>query len=144
MKIPLVLALVLSAAGCQSGSREGLPGDSSDTRPYAGIAADEVLHFTGTEPFWGGQVSDGTLTWTTPDKADGTTVAVERFGGRGGLSFSGALEGESLDMMVTPGVCSDGMSDRSYPLTVTVKLGRDTLKGCGWSESKPFSGPQAP
>jgi len=121
-----------------------VPGDTSDTQPYAGIGAQETLHVLGTEPFWGGTIGGGTLVWTTPENTEGTAVPVERFGGRGGLSFSGALDSLPLDLMVTPGECSDGMSDRTYPFTVTVKLGGETRNGCAWSDARPFSGPQAP
>ena len=121
-----------------------MPGDSSDNQPFSGIAADEDLQLTGTEPFWGGKLSGGTLTYTTPENSDGIALEVERFAGRGGLSLSGALGGQGLDVMVTPGECSDGMSDRTYPLTVTLKLGEDTRNGCGWSDVRPFTGAEAP
>ena len=69
---------------------------------------------------------------------------VERFAGRGGISFSGELDGAELEMMVTPLACSDGMSDRAYPFTATLKLGEETRKGCAWTERQPFSGPDHP
>jgi uncharacterized membrane protein len=143
MRLAVFATLCLLAA-CKPGGGADVPGDSSETQPYSGIGPGEILHFAGTEPFWGGQVSGGTLTWTTPERPNGTAIAVERFGGRGGLSFSGTLDGAALDLMVTPGECSDGMSDRTYPFTVTVKLAQETLKGCGWSDVHPFTGPKAP
>jgi uncharacterized membrane protein len=118
--------------------------DASSTEAYDGIAADETVRFTGTEPFWGGQVGNGSLTYNTPDNPDGATIAVERFAGRGGLSFTGTLEGAELEMMVTPLECSDGMSDRTYPFTVTLKIGDDLRNGCGWTERQRFTGPEAP
>ena len=48
-----------------------VPGDTADTSPFAGIAEDEVLRFTGTEPFWGGEVSGGTLTYSRDAAASG-------------------------------------------------------------------------
>ena len=118
--------------------------DANSTEAYDGIAKDETLRFSGTEPFWGGQVGGGSLTYTTPDNPDGATIAVERFAGRGGLSFTGALEGAEFEMMVTPLECSDGMSDRKYPFTVTLKIGEDLRNGCGWTERQPFTGPERP
>ena len=47
-------------------------------------------------------------------------------------------------MTVTPGACSDGMSDRTYPYTVTLKIGDDTREGCAWTDAQPFEGPEAP
>ena len=136
----LVLAsLPLLLAACQSG---GDPERSVDA--YDGIAADETIRFLGTEPFWGGESAGNTLTYDTPENIDGTTIAVERFAGNSGLSIAGELDGASFDMVVTPGDCSDGMSDRSYPLVVTLRIGEETRFGCAWTERKPFTGSEAP
>ena len=118
--------------------------DPSSTETYDGIGPGETLHFTGTEPFWGGEVSGGTLRYTTPDDQDGTDIAVERFAGRGGISFSGEHAGAPFEMMVTPLECSDGMSDRTYAFTVTLEVGEETRRGCGWTDARPFEGPKAP
>jgi len=123
---------------------DGVPTDDESTAPYSGIAEDEAVNFTGTEPFWGGEVDGKTLTYKTPENQDGEVITVERFAGRGGISFSGVLTGVGLEMMVTPLECSDGMSDRTYPFTVTLKIGDETRNGCGWTERQPFSGPAQP
>jgi uncharacterized membrane protein len=118
--------------------------DVDSTEAYDGIGKDETVHFTGTEPFWGGEVSEASLTYTTPEDPDGAKIPVERFAGRGGLSFGGSLAGAELAMTVTPLECSDGMSDRTYPFTVTLKIGDDLRNGCGWTERQPFTGPAQP
>ena len=120
------------------------PGSAEDTAPYAGIAPGETIHFTGTEPFWSGVVSGQTLTYSTPDNIQGSTIQVERFAGRNGLSLSGELAGSALDMAITPGECSDGMSERTYPFTVTLEVGGEQRRGCAWTGSRPFSGPENP
>lgn len=155
--LPLALAAATLAA-CQPSGDSGngdtangstanvpasAPGDDS-TRPYDGIAPSETLHFTGTEPFWGGEVADETLTYKTPENQVGESVVVTRFAGRGGVSFSGTLASGDFAMTVTPGQCSDGMSDRTYPFTVTLKLPDDTRTGCGWTDAAPFTGSPAP
>jgi len=129
-----LLPVFLPLAACQSGDAGGVPGDSDDTQPYAGIAADAVLKLTGTEPFWGATIADDTLTWSTPENIDGVALPVTRFAGRGGVSFSAELDGAALDAMVTPGECSDGMSDRTYPFTATVQIGNEQRNGCAWRE----------
>ena len=156
----MIIARVLCAAGafllvgCQQGGADGsaapeqavearIP-DADSTQAYNGIGEDETVHFTGTEPFWGGEVGGASLTYTTPENPDGATIAVERFAGRGGLSFGGSLEGADVEMTVTPLACSDGMSDRTYPFTVTIKIGDDLRNGCGWTERQPFAGPAQP
>jgi uncharacterized membrane protein len=158
--LPLTAACALLLAACQSGASDAsasdetaaaadkaaadVPGDTEKTVPYAGIAEDEVLLFTGTEPFWGGQVDGKALNYTTPEDLDGTVIAVERFAGRGGISFGGLLGGADFDMTITSLECSDGMSDRTYPFTVTLEIGEDRRNGCAWSERHPFEGPEHP
>ena len=135
------LALLATCSGGEPAAN--LPG-GDDTQPFSGIAADETLRFTGTEPFWGGEVTGGRLIYSTMEDQEGREITVERFAGRGGLSFSGTLESNSFDMMVTPGRCSDGMSDRAYPFVVTLRIGEELREGCGWSQKQPFSGSAQP
>jgi uncharacterized membrane protein len=161
--ILLVPALLLALAACQGDSAAPASQDTAAAAPqvpaevagaavpdadspeaYDGIAPDEILHFTGTEPFWGGEVSRGTLRYSTPEDQDGTEIAVERFAGRGGIAFSGQLDAAPFEMMVTPLECSDGMSDRTYPFTVTLQIGEEVRNGCGWTDKKPFAGPENP
>lgn len=138
---------MLLLGACQGEPDSGAPAGNipgGDSQPYSGIAPYERLHFTGTEPFWGGEAAGDRLTYSTPENQAGEVVAVERFAGRGGISFSGTLGGESLVMTVTPSQCSDGMSDRTYPYAVTLRIGNETRNGCGWTDSHPFEGPSAP
>lgn len=135
----IAVAIVFAIAACHSPS-ETVPGDRDDHRPWSGIAADETIHFTGTEPFWGGVVGPAGLTYTTPEDENGQTVPVTRFAGRGGVSFSAKLKGGEATLAVTPGACSDGMSDVRYPLTVTLRIGEAVRQGCGWTDRQPRSG----
>jgi len=141
---PLLALATLSACNSQGASGANIPGDAGSNQPYQGIAPDEELRFTGTEPFWGGQVRETELIYTTPENQDGQTITVERFAGRGGIAFSGLLDGSAFDLVVTEGACSDGMSDRTYPFTVTLHIGTEERRGCAWSERHPFSGPESP
>ena len=134
-------ALLLSACGSGGHGNANIPGEDDSNAPFAGIDQEEVLRFTGTEPFWGGQVSGMRLTYTTPEDMEGTIITVERFAGRGGLSFSGSLGEKSFDMAVSEGGCSDGMSDRTYPFGVTLRIGDETRSGCAWSRQHPFEEP---
>jgi uncharacterized membrane protein len=138
----IVLAALLFLAGCHSGNNNQaarLPGGETTT-PWAGVRAAETLHFTGTEPFWGGETANGSLTWKTPENQSGETIAVTRFAGRNGMGLSGTLTGQPFEMAVSEAPCSDGMSDRSYPFIVTVRTGDKTLRGCGWTDRNPASG----
>ena len=42
---------------------------------------------------------------------------------------------QALNVMLIATECSDGMSDRVYPLTARVEIGDDTLTGCAASKS---------
>ena len=136
--IPTLLSLAF-LAGCGAGNSE-----IEDAEAFSGIADDEVVSLAGTEPFWNVEIEGDEATFSSPENLEGTSFPVERFAGLNGISFSGRLEGESFDAMVTPGDCSDGMSDRTYPYTVTISWGTDQLVGCGYTDRQPFTGPEMP
>ena len=142
----MLLCLSTGLAACHGGGRDGasIPGDRSDTQPYQGISEQEELRFRGTEPFWGGEILGNEMTWRTPGRPEGQRFTVSRFNGRGGFSYSGKIDGVAFTMAVTPGRCSDGMSDRVYPYGVTLLRGEEKLDGCAWSKSRPFTRPAAP
>ncbi len=129
------------AAGCQPVA-EGQPGASQEV--FAGIAGDETIRLTGTEPFWGGAVEGERLLYTTPENQAGEAIAVKRFAGNSGLAFSGIRGGRPIDLMVTRGACSDGMSHRTYPYTATLRVDSEQRSGCAWTDRQPFTGPANP
>ncbi len=147
-KSALLLGICLAVAGCGPAANgpgsDRLPGDDGSRQPYDGIGEADTVYLTGTEPFWGGEITGRALIYRTPKNPDGRDIEVEPFAGRGGISWSGALDGVPLDLAVTPIACSDGMSDRKYPFTATLQLGGDTRSGCAWTEDRPFTGPAAP
>ena len=119
---------------------------------YDGIAANETITLNGTEPFWGVVISpqnDGSYQARIRaldglDEAASQPVKVSRFAGNNGLGFSGELNDAPIIFAITPGECSDGMSDRIYPFAATATISDETLRGCGFTSSAPFSGPQEP
>lgn len=146
--------LIAFAAGCQPAGERRAPAASEDSPlrlegsgaqvPFAAIAADETIRFLGTEPFWGGTVRGGGMVYSTPENRQGDTIAVRRFAGNNGLGFSGMWNGAPLDMAIAQAPCSDGMSDRSYPFAVTLRLGEEQRGGCAWTDRNPFAGPANP
>lgn len=140
IQVTVCLALASLAGACSGGSGE----TAGDVSAYDGIAGDEVITALGTEPFWGAQIVGSTMTYSTPDNIDGTEIEVSRFAGNGGLGFSGKLDGAPLQLAVTPGDCSDQMSDRIYPFTVTLNIGEAQLGGCGYTDKQPFEGEETP
>ncbi|MBO6642587.1 hypothetical protein [Altererythrobacter sp.] len=135
-RLALSAAVSLGLYACFGGA-EDAPGD---VETFDGIADGETINALGNEPFWSAKIEAEKLTYTTPENMAGDVVAVKRFAGNGGLGISGELAGAPLHMAVTPGECSDTMSDRSYPFTVTLTLGETQLNGCAYTESQPYSG----
>lgn len=139
----LAIASAALLSACHQGAESGtVPGTSP--QGFTGIAPDEVITFTGTEPFWGGSITGDELTYSTPENIKGTVIPVERFTGQGGLGFTGTLDGKGFDLLITQGECSDGMSDRTYPYVATLKLGDELREGCAHTDKQKFSGPEQP
>lgn len=130
----LTLAILLTACGQGSQPKPG------EVDIYDGIGEGEVVNLSGTEPFWSATIEGTQLAWLTPESPLAATATVTRFAGNGGLGFSATLEGQAFHAAVTPGDCSDGMSDRTYPFTATITLGETMLTGCGYTSEHPFRG----
>jgi uncharacterized membrane protein len=142
MKLSHAFAIILSAVtlpGCTSD-----PADGMDQQVYDRIGEDEGISLLGTEPFWSMEIRGSSLVYSTPENPDGDRIAVTRFAGNGGIGITGIIADAPLQVAVTPGECSDAMSDRIYPFTATVSLGEETLLGCGYTPSMPFSGEPTP
>jgi len=139
--LPLA-ALLFAAAACAPDA----PTDGIDPqgRTFDAVGPEEVVNLVGTEPFWAFKVEGDEGLWTTPENQPGTRLAVTRFAGNGGLGFSGTLDGEPFTATLTPGECSDGMSDRRFPFVATIALEGKTLQGCGYTTAQPFTGDPAP
>lgn len=102
-----------------TGRSERAPGRSA---PYRAI---------GTEPFWSATIDDDVLTLEMPD------MLPRRYGviatHKGGTV---RYQGDGVLMSVTPGTCSDGMSDDAWSDRVQIAMSDRVLKGCGgmrWS-----------
>lgn len=136
-----VVFAFIALAACSGGGPNGNVPGADDDNPFAAIAEGEHINFIGTEPFWGGEITGATLLYRTPDNPDGAAVEVTRFAGRGGLSFSATMGDADFDLVLTSGECSDGMSDRIYPLIATLQLARESRSGCAWSTGQPYTDP---
>lgn len=136
--VGLALMAALALGGCQA--PPGGDADGPGSGRFTAIGADEPVHATGTEPFWSVTVTPTTLTYKTPENPDGTAVPARRNPGNNGLGVSATLDGRQVDLAITLAPCSDGMSDRTYPFTVTLVIGDDMRTGCAWTDTKPPKG----
>lgn len=135
------IAYLIVAAGLLASCTQR---DAETAQNFDAVGETETFRFAGNEPFWGGEVTGTSLRYSTPENVDGVTVAVERFAGLGGLGLSGKLDGENFDMAITEEPCSDTMSDRTYPFSVTLRIGREGRSGCGWTDARPYEGDENP
>lgn len=80
----------------------------------------------GTEPFWAVIVRGSTATLERPDHPP------RRFSVREDVDDKAIrYQGDGFAMTLTPGPCSDGMSDAIWSDRVQVAFGDGVLKGCG-------------
>ena len=87
-------------------------------------------HAFGNEPFWSVQARGGTLVFATPDNQGGVTLLGRRVPSLVGTVILGSGPRGDVHFGVTPGKCSDGMSDRSHAYPSTFIYDGVTYKGC--------------
>jgi uncharacterized membrane protein len=113
---------------------------SLDAKGVGEFAVDFGLR--GTEPFWGLNIAGDRLTLTRPEPpaVEATSrsfVATERQA----VWTGETADGRTIVATLTKGDCSDGMSDLDYPYVAEVRLGGETLKGCGFrTDAQPREG----
>ncbi len=128
-----IASLALGPAACGPRAADSQvaapPADAPAATPVPQLVApfDGDFKLVGTEPFWGVVIEGGQLVLARPAEAD---VVAPRpapvIDGQSAVWTSGALI-----VRLTPGECSDGMSDRRYAYTATVSVEGVTLSGCG-------------
>lgn len=90
------------------------------------------LRAVGTEPFWGAHVEGRCVTYSNPDDPQGVRVWT-RYSEDGDKrsEWVGQLGGKKFEMRVRPEAgCSDGMSDKIYPMEAELLVNGEHLKGC--------------
>ena len=131
------MALVLTLAGCAPAAVPPPPPGPRVVGP--------PLRLVGTEPFWGVLLKDGSLSFNGVDRgaivAPIASVEVRSPAIVYRTAPPSAVLPVAVTATVTPGACSDGMSDRTYPYAAVVDIDYAgaappvTLKGCAGPES---------
>jgi uncharacterized membrane protein len=89
------------------------------------------LRAVGTEPFWGARVEGRCVTYSHPEDQKGTRVWTRYTPGPDGGIWSGSLGGRRFELRTrSASGCSDGMSDRRYPLAADLVVGGERRRGC--------------
>lgn len=144
-----LLAAGLLVAACNSGSETsstgtdtGAKADTSIPAPAATQAENRLgkvdltqpLRLLGTEPSWSLDVTPASLTFSPMDgakhMANNPGAAVQ---GTTANWTTKTQAGTQVVANVTLKDCSDGMSDRIYSLSATVKIGEQNFTGCAAS-----------
>jgi uncharacterized membrane protein len=89
------------------------------------------LKAVGTEPFWAARIEGRCVTYSHPDNQSGTRIWTQFTGTRDNGVWTGFYEGARFVLRTrrAPG-CSDGMSDRRYPIAVSVTVKGEERSGC--------------
>ncbi|MDG2532694.1 META domain-containing protein [Sphingomonas sp. HITSZ_GF] len=92
----------------------------------------------GTEPFWSLTIGARTMRFEAPGRAPVSVPTPRVIHG-----FAGEIwQTRRINVNTNHVRCTDGMSDRSYPDTVTVTIDGRTYKGCGGEpRALPGAGP---
>lgn len=135
MRRVLVLsAAILSLAACApeapGGGEASAPADAPAPAPDPAAAFRVDFRLSGTEPFWGADIIGTEIHITRPDQPEVTAINAGLAMVQGRAIWT-AQAGQALVMAtLTPGECSDGMSDRKWPYSAELKIGDEVLKGC--------------
>lgn len=92
----------------------------------------------GTEPFWGVRVESGHLVFTTPDDQDGRVLQASERNEGGATVYAGNDGGQAYALTITPGECSDGMSDRVFRFKAEFAIGDKRYSGCAAAAGDPW------
>ena len=112
------------------------PGPAAAPAVLAGIDLTQPLHVAGNEPFWAIRMTGTEMIYSGVDRP-------EQRAPQGGPVMQGTMAvwetttgaGNALKVTLSATDCSDGMSDRVWPLTALVEIGDERLMGCAATAS---------
>jgi uncharacterized membrane protein len=97
----------------------------------------ESMNFAafGNEPFWAAVDAGDALRLERPGADALVAKPIESSEVDGALLVKGETGSGTLSLRLTPGFCSDGMSDALYAWNATASFGEQELHGCGFRGS---------
>lgn len=100
-----------------------------------GVDFSQPIRALGTEPFWAVEIKPDALVYSGVDRPETKmTNPGPRMEG-GAAVIAADAGGQPFTITLRESQCSDGMSDRVYPLDVQVLYMGETLKGCANSQA---------
>jgi uncharacterized membrane protein len=144
----LTLCAGLALAGCEPAGEAAWEGERppEPAAPVvlAGVDLGQPVRALGTEPFWGVDIADGALTLTGVDRPEQRFAAgAPELVGTTAVWRGEAADGAAATLTLIATECSDGMSDRVYPLTARFEAGETELAGCAEATARLMEGPGA-
>ena len=137
VRLPALVAsaALLALTACSEPAVESAaPAPAPAPTILGGVDLGQPLRAIGTEPFWSVEITPETLAYSAVDssglRADNPGPTLQ---GTTAVYAAAAGDGTTLVVTLIATECSDGMSDRTYPLTARVEVGRQTLNGCAAS-----------
>ena len=136
---PILAALLLTACRAEPAANNSMANAENTASPEdvaAPVAAPPAAQstaryrFTGTEPFWGGTIDGTAILYQTPDDQAGKTINATIAKAGMATLYSGMLDGQPFVLTLTPGTCSDGMSDTVYPISAALTVHGEQRQGC--------------
>jgi len=129
----LVAGLAL-AGGAEPAPDLTAPVPPPEPTTLGGVDLSQPLRAIGTEPFWSVEITPDALAYSAVDssgmRADNPGPTIQ---GTTAVYAAAGSDGTALVVTLIATECSDGMSDRVYPLTARVEVGPQTLNGCAAS-----------
>jgi uncharacterized membrane protein len=131
------LAALTIAACSPPADAPGAPEPSAGPAPVlAGVDLGQPLRVGGNEPFWAVEMTGPEMIYSGVDRPEQRAPQGEpRMQGTMAVWEATTTAGNPLKVTLTATDCSDGMSDRTYPLTAMVEVGGELLMGCAATKS---------
>lgn len=125
------------AAACRKGLAANAPTEKlAATGSACLMQAGEPLRMiprraVGTEPFWSARTEGRCVIYSHPDNQDGTRIWTRYSKGSGAETWAGSLGQKRFELRIREQAnCSDGMSDKRYPLAVELMVLGEIRQGC--------------
>ena len=128
-----VVGLAVSACGAQDQKPAANTPDAAALQ-VGSVKLDNTIRVLGNEPFWSIDLAPAGITYSRIEQQPVTGATVQpTVTGNMAVWETTLADKRTLTVTLTGTDCSDGMSDRIYPLAAMVKVGDETLQGCAAS-----------
>ena len=129
-----VSACILAAlSACSSETSEPAPAPApvEPAAVLAGVDLTKPVRVAGTEPFWAIELTGTEMVYSGVDRPEQRAPQPHPLVQGTVANYQATTtSGTKIAIMLAATECSDGMSDRVYPLTAQVKVGEEELSGC--------------